>query len=323
VVDPEIAKAVEEVDSYIALGFVDDAKDALRDALARFPGQSALVERASSLGLDLSAKPEPAPAPSPKAAAAPAKAPAPPAKAPAPEVRAAAPPAPKAAPEPRPEPPSAENDLLSGLSFDDLPSPPPEPAETAPAVNMRVAEAAPVEESGGIDLGAELSALFDAQPALEEAPIDASRSSSFEDQGLQDVFNEFKKGVDSQLGEGDYDTRYNLGIAYKEMGLVDEAIAEFQLAAKDPKRSLECSSMIGICFMEKGMADVAVQWYERGLQVPGRAPEEYRGLRYDLAIAWEAAGELAKAKATFGDLVREDPSFRDVSDKLRDLQSRA
>ena len=298
VADPEIAKAVEEVDSYIALGFVDDAKDALRDALSRFPGDPSLLERASSLGLDLSAKPEPAPAP--KAAAAPPPLPA-----------------------PAPAPPAAENDLLSGLSFDDLPAAPQEPAVTPAAVNMRVAEAAPVGDAGGIDLGAELSALFDAQPALEEAPVDASRSSSFEDQGLQDVFNEFKKGVDSQLGEGDYDTRYNLGIAYKEMGLVDEAIAEFQLAAKDPKRSLECSSMIGICFMEKGMADVAVQWYERGLQVPGRAPEEYRGLRYDLAIAFEATGDLAKAKATFADLVREDPSFRDVSDKLRDLQARA
>lgn len=296
VVDPEIARAVEEVDSYIALGFVDDAKDVLRDALNRFPGDPMLAERASSLGLDLKAMAEaPAPAPAP----------------PAPEPPPFETPAPAAA---------AENDLLGGLSFDDLPAPP-EPAETAPAVNMRVAEA-PAESAGSIDLGAELSALFDAQPALEEVPEDTSRSSSFEDQGLQDVFNEFKKGVDSQLGEGDYDTRYNLGIAYKEMGLVDEAIAEFQLAAKDPKRSLECSSMIGICFMEKGMADVAVQWYERGLQVQGRAPEEYRGLRYDLGLAWEATGDLAKAKATFEGLVREDPSFRDVSDKLRDLQSR-
>ena len=81
--------------------------------------------------------------------------------------------------------------------------------------------------------------------------------------------------------------------------------------------------MIGICFMEKGMADVAVQWYERGLQVPGRAAEEYRGLRYDLGTAFESLGDLGKAKATFGDLAREDPSFRDVADKLRDLQARA
>ena len=309
-VDPEIAKAVEEVDSYIALGFVDDAKDVLKDAVSRFPGNALLEERASSLGLDLKAAAEPPPKPHKPA---PAQA-TPPAPAAAPASRAAALPPQAAAA-------ADENDLLGGLSFDDLPAQPP-PAETPPGVNMRVADAAPVGDSGGIDLGAELSALFDAQPALEEVPVDTTRSSSFEDQGLQDVFNEFKKGVDSQLTEGDYDTRYNLGIAYKEMGLVDEAIAEFQLAAKDPKRSLECSSMIGICFMEKGMADVAVQWYERGLLVPGREPEEYRGLRYDLGVAWEAVGDVAKATATFGDLVREDPTFRDASDKLRDLQSR-
>ena len=69
--------------------------------------------------------------------------------------------------------------------------------------------------------------------------------------------------------------------------------------------------------------NVAIQWYERGLQVPGRAAEEYRGLRYDLAIAQEAVGDLQMAKATFGDLVREDPAFRDASSRLRDLQSRA
>ncbi|MBK5255665.1 MAG: tetratricopeptide repeat protein [Vicinamibacteria bacterium] len=303
-IDPEIAKALEEVDSYVALGFVDDAKDALRDALGRFPGDPSLAERASSLGLDLKAKAEPPPAPAP-----PRPATAAPISIPPPD-------------EPLgPAPGESVDDLLSGLSFGDLP-PAPEPAETPAAVNMRVAEASPFGDAAGIDLGAELSALFDAQPALEEAPIDENRSSSFEDQGLQDVFNEFKRGVDSQLAEGDYDTRYNLGIAYKEMGLIDEAIAEFQLAAKDAKRSLECSSMIGICFMEKGMADVAVQWYERGLLVQGRAPEEYRGLRYELGMAWEASGDLAKATATFGDLVREDPSFRDVSNKLRELQSR-
>lgn len=307
VADPEVLKAIEEVDSYVALGFIEDARDALRDAITRFPGDALLAERASGLGLDLSA-PSPVPAPAAPAAppvVAPALAPAPP--------PLDLPPAP-------PAPAAMENDLLSGLAFDDLQA----PAEVSPpGLNMRVAEAAPVADSGGIDLGAELSALFDAQPALEEAPIDTSRASSFEDQSLQDVFDAFKKGVDSQLGEGDYDTRYNLGIAYKEMGLLDEAIAEFQLAAKDPRRSLECSSMIGICFMEKGMADVAIQWYERGLQVPGRAAEEYRGLRYDLATAQEAVGDLQKAKATFGDLVREDPAFRDASSRLRDLQSRA
>ena len=75
------------------------------------------------------------------------------------------------------------------------------------------------------------------------------------------------------------------------MGLVDEAIAEFQLAAKDESRLLECSSMLGICFLEKGMPKLAVKWFEKGLDRARAArEEEYQGLRYDLAMAHEAVG---------------------------------
>ena len=86
------------------------------------------------------------------------------------------------------------------------------------------------------------------------------------------------------------------------MGLVDEAIAEFQLAAKDEARLLECASMLGICFLEKGMPKLAVKWFEKGLSAPGRTDEEYQGLRYDLASALEQAGETDRALALFTEL---------------------
>ena len=139
------------------------------------------------------------------------------------------------------------------------------------------------------------------------------------DASLADIFREFQKGVDKQLGKEDYETRYNLGIAYKEMGLVDEAIAEFQLAAKDEARLLECASMLGICFLEKGMPKLAVKWFEKGLSAPGRSEEEYQGLRYDLASALEQAGETDRALALFTELYGQDASFRDVADKVRQL----
>ena len=135
--------------------------------------------------------------------------------------------------------------------------------------------------------------------------------------GSADIFKEFKKGVDKQLGKEDYDTRYNLGIAYKEMGLIDEAIAEFQLAAKDEARLLECASMLGICFLEKGMPKLAMKWFERGLKAPGRTEEEYAALRYDLATAHEAAGDVDRALALFTDLYGQDANFRDVATKVR------
>ena len=81
------------------------------------------------------------------------------------------------------------------------------------------------------------------------------------------------------------------------MGLIDEAIAEFQLAAKDEQRLLECSSMLGICFLDKGMPKLAVKWFEKGLQAPGRPEEEYQGLRYDLASATRQRGTSAPRSA--------------------------
>ena len=128
-----------------------------------------------------------------------------------------------------------------------------------------------------------------------------------------------RRGVDKQLGKEDYETRYNLGIAYKEMGLVDEAIGEFQLAAKDERRLLECASMLGICFLEKGMPKLAVKWFEKGLSTPDRSEDEYQALRYDLASALEQAGENDRALELFTELHGQDASFRDVAEKLRQL----
>jgi tetratricopeptide (TPR) repeat protein len=179
---------------------------------------------------------------------------------------------------------------------------------------------APPPEGEGLDLGDELGELFGAQSAVEEA-APSLPSTELGDAGLADIFKEFKKGVDKQLGKEDYDTRYNLGIAYKEMGLVDEAIAEFQLAAKDEGRLLECSSMLGICFMEKGMPKLAIKWFDKGLKVPGRTEEEYAGLRYDLATAYEASGEMDKALSLFTDLYGQDANFRDVATKVRELRA--
>jgi pilus assembly protein FimV len=207
--------------------------------------------------------------------------------------------------------PPAESELPSGEdAFEGLELPEPEPPP----------EVAPPSRAPTYDLGAELGGLFGAQSAVDE-PLAGPVASGLGDLGLSQIFEEFKKGVDRQLGKEDYDTRYNLGIAYKEMGLLDEAIAEFQLAAKDEGRILECSSMLGLCFMEKGMSKLAIKWFEKGLKAPGRLPEEYQGLRYDLATAYEAAGEPREAQRLFSELYGQDATFRDVAAKVKALRT--
>ena len=320
-VPPEIQKALDEVDSYVSLGFVDDAREALAELSGRFPGHPALARKLGELGLEeAEAAPPPRPAASRPAPSRPA--PSRPAPPPPPEPEPAFEDAaslvdeptldmePPFEAEPPPLEPSALDDPLSELGLDsELPEPAPEPFEP------------PAVDEGGIDLGAELGDLFGAQSAVAEEPA-AAGATDLGDAGLADIFKEFKKGVDKQLGKEDYDTRYNLGIAYKEMGLIDEAIAEFQLAAKDESRALECSSMLGICFLEKGMPKLAIKWFERGLGAPGRSDDEYQGLRYDLATALEAAGETDRALGLYTELYGQDANFRDVANKVRELSAR-
>ncbi len=150
------------------------------------------------------------------------------------------------------------------------------------------------------------------------------------DPGLAAIFDEFRSAVEEDEvaeADGDYETHYNLGLAYKEMDLLDEAVEEFQIAASlsaprdGTPRYLQCCNLLGHCFMQKNMARPAVMWYKRGLDAPGHTEDEYQALRYELGAAYEQMGELDKAIDVFSEVYGVDVSYRGVADKLRDLQS--
>ena len=129
---------------------------------------------------------------------------------------------------------------------------------------------------------------------------------------LEEIFREFKKGVEQQLSAEDYETHYNLGIAYKEMGLVDEAIGEFQLASKDPGRAVECCSMLGHCFLEKGMPQLAIKWFRKGLETPHIREAATAGMLYDLARVYQDTGDTDLAYKTFQEVYGLNANYRDV-----------
>lgn len=186
-------------------------------------------------------------------------------------------------------------------------------AQAAPA-------ATPVDDSGFFDLAAELDdALFEPQAAvLEDKPEETDGHS------LEDLVAAFKKGVEQQVSSEDYETHYNLAIAYKEMGLTDEAIGEFQFASKSPSFFLKCCSMLGICFREKGMNALAAKWYRKGLETAGTGTEEDAlGLRYDLALLHEEGGEFAEALELLTEVYGVNAQYRDVADRIRLLGERS
>jgi|GEM_PF-3537534 len=175
----------------------------------------------------------------------------------------------------------------------------PDPAEATAADETTPAVAAPPPTS----------------PPVEQAPAPLA------DDQLSEVFTRFQEEVAGQVDEEDFGTHYDLGIAYKEMMLVDEAIGEFQIAARSSEKRLDCCVMLGACFMEKGMPGEAVKWYEKGLDVSETGSDESKGLQYELAAALEADGAADKALEVFKALAAMDDQYRDVSTRIDRLRS--
>lgn len=149
------------------------------------------------------------------------------------------------------------------------------------------------------------------------------------DQGLSEIFNEFREAFEeeeTQISSGDYETHYNLGLAYKDMDLCDEAIEELQhaislVALQDgTSRYLQCCNLLGHCFMQKGMPKLAAMWYKKGLDAPGHTEDEYQALRYDLGSSYEQMGDIDKAIETFTEVYGVNVLYRNVADKLRELE---
>ncbi|MBU1355077.1 MAG: tetratricopeptide repeat protein [Candidatus Edwardsbacteria bacterium] len=138
---------------------------------------------------------------------------------------------------------------------------------------------------------------------------------------LQDILAEFKEGVYQSINQEDFQGHYDLGIAYKEMGLAEEAIAEFQVASKGEKERLKSFEMLGICFLDRGEPKFAIKQLERGLSTPGYSDEDYIGLRYNLAQAYELTGEIPSAIKTLEDIYTTDVNFRDVGQRLQSLRA--
>ncbi len=151
------------------------------------------------------------------------------------------------------------------------------------------------------------------------------------DSGLAEIFEEYRLSAEAESDvnqNGDYETHYNLGLAYKEMDLFEEALEEFQLAVKmvaagdGTDRYLQCCNLLGHCFMQKGVPQAAVTWFNKGLSAADASEDERQALRYELGLAYEQIGDLKSAISFFTEVYGIDVSYRGVRERLQDLQAR-
>lgn len=141
------------------------------------------------------------------------------------------------------------------------------------------------------------------------------------DSDVLDIFNEFKKGLENELEEEDYETHYNLGIAYKEMGLIDDAIREFQTSRKDPKKFVNSSNMLGICYIEKNLYPLAIDVLKDAIEKMEDRGESYWAMHYDLAEAYEKNGNIKEALDIYTQIYGWNSKYRAVSDKIDQLRT--
>ncbi|GEM_PF-274512 len=173
----------------------------------------------------------------------------------------------------------------------------------------------------GYDHGFDIGSSLDALESLDYGAIEPAEGHANEDQqvDVEEVFAKFKEGVAKQISVEDSESHYNLGIAYKEMHLLDDAIREFEIAARDPKRECVCRSMIGMIQVERGNINEAIDAFLLGLNAQIKDPVQETVLCYELGAAYEAKKMNKEALSYYQKAMRRDPNYRDVQERVRRL----
>jgi tetratricopeptide (TPR) repeat protein len=279
-----------EVDFYLEQGFLEEARKAVAALEVKFPGDAQVAE----LRHIVEARAAGAPAPTAHPAA---------------PVEAV----PKAAPS------AGEWDLPTSFSKS--------PVAADPA-------AAPPAPQGGDLLGSLAGELASSLEGIGEktpwhAPSPPSEAQTGAPSPLSGILDELAEGGEGQAAEDDPQTHYDLGVAFREMNLLDEAIGEFQKVVKGaqkgkpPANFLQACTLLALCFMDKKMPVIAAKWYTRALEIPDLDEEATLALLYDLGVAHEQAGNARTALEKFSEVYSQNIDYRDVAEKIRILQQKA
>jgi tetratricopeptide (TPR) repeat protein len=145
---------------------------------------------------------------------------------------------------------------------------------------------------------------------------------------LNDILSDLQEETaEAAVTEEDPETHYNLGIAFKEMGLLDEAIGELQKVCRaidgghSFSQPIQAYTWLAQCLVDKGAPEAAFRWYQKALQLPGLDDGSRNAIYYDLGAAYEASGDKKSALANFMEVYGSNIDFRDVASRIKSLKS--
>jgi tetratricopeptide (TPR) repeat protein len=203
------------------------------------------------------------------------------------------------------------------------PAPEPEPvaepaAEPLAAAAPVAEEAPPVETPEYIDLG---SLVFDdEEPATTRFVVEAEEPTGDEDRDLADILSRFREQISKKIDVDDDSSHYDLGVAFKEMGLYDEAISEFQTALRAGSNPLATMEMLGVCFIDKGQHAVAWRVLDQAIRFSEAGDPDLVGVFYWIGRCDEELGREDAARDSYERVLSVDIRFRDAADRLSALR---
>jgi tetratricopeptide (TPR) repeat protein len=188
-----------------------------------------------------------------------------------------------------------------------------EEIEDAPEVEQE-------DEDDSFDLAAELRETIEEEDSRQEETASAGgNATSPPDEGLASIFKDFKSGVEKTLAVDDYETRFDLGIAYRGMELFDDAMGEFQICLASPGHQVESLHMMGLCAMDLERFSNASNHLEQALAGNDLTPQKEAGLRFDLARSYEGQGDYSRAMEALEVARAADPSIPGIDDYVAKL----
>jgi tetratricopeptide (TPR) repeat protein len=232
----------------------------------------------------------------------------------------AAAPSPPKAKAPAAPPPKAEKPAAPAPKAEAPAPPPPAPAAPAPAApRTSSGRERPLADAGAdfIDLGALI--LDEAGPRDTRMKVEDEEPTGDEQRDFQDMLQQFKRGIEANIDAEDFQSHYDLGVAFKEMGLLDEAIAEFQKALRAPEGRLRTTEALGVAFYEKGQFAISEAILRRAVETLGASDDEQIGLIYWLGRAEEAQEKTGAAVSSYERVMAVDIGFQDTRSRMKKL----
>ena len=214
------------------------------------------------------------------------------------------------------------SDLESALGDDFAAA---QPAATSPQP-ARMAAAAAAGAGSSAPVAAPMPALATTAPLASASGTAAAQA----DSELEEIFTEFKEGLEESAAPSqaeDPETHYNLGVAFKEMGLLDESIGELQKVCLAVERGhpfphvMQAFTWLAAAFLEKGVPQAAIRWYEKALKLPTIDEDARIALHYELAAAFEACENKQAALSHFLEVYGANIDYRDVAERIKALKS--